>query len=100
MLLSYPMEVPQWVNEPQAAELLAVSKSTLRSMRRDGRLEPGSHYLFSTGVLNGPVVYDISAIRQALAERTIAAVRERTAKRAATAKKRRATIESYSEVQA
>ena len=67
----------QWVHEPEAALLLAIKQNTLRAMRRDGRLSPGDHYIFATGNLGGPVVYDIDAIRKTLAERTIAAVQEK-----------------------
>ena len=40
---------PQWVHEPEAAKLLAIKHGTLRSMRRDGRLTPGDHFIFATG---------------------------------------------------
>ena len=66
----------EWVHEPEAATLLAIKQNTLRAMRREGRLMPGEHYIFATGNLGGPVVYDINAIRKTLAERTIAAVRQ------------------------
>ena len=39
----------QWVHEPQAADLLAIKQSTLRTMRRDGRLEAGAHWIYATG---------------------------------------------------
>ena len=60
------------MHEPEAAKLLAIKHGTLRSMRRDGRLTPGDDYIFTTGNLGCPVVYDIDAIRKTLAERTIA----------------------------
>ena len=69
----------QWVHEPEAAKLLAIKHGTLRSMRRDGRLTPGDHYIFATGNLGGPVVYHIDAIRKMLAERTIVAVQAKEA---------------------
>ena len=59
-------------------------------MRRDGRLSPGDHYIFATGNLGGPVVYDIDAIRKTLAERTIAAVRKHETQRKAELKDARA----------
>ena len=73
----------QWVHEPEAAQLLAIKQNTLRAMRRDGRLTPGDHYIFATGNLGGPVVYDIDAIRTTLAERTIAAVKRKDSQRKA-----------------
>ena len=91
---------PDWVDEPTAAQQLMLSAGTLRNMRTQGRLEPGKHFVYATGVACGPVHYDMSAIRAMQRERTIAAVKANAERRAATAKKRRATIESYSEVQA
>ena len=85
----------QWVHEPEAAKLLAIKHGTLRSMRRDGRLTPGDHYIFATGNLGGPVVYDIDAIRKRLAERTIAAVQEQQNLRKAEQKRRLGLIETY-----
>ena len=87
----------QWVHEPEAAKLLAIKHGTLRSMRRDGRLTPGDHYIFATGNLGGPVVYDIDAIRKTLAERTIAAVQEQQNLRKAELERRLGLIETYGE---
>ncbi len=87
----------QWVHEPDAAKLLAIKHGTLRSMRRDGRLIPGDHYIFATGNLGGPVVYDIDAIRKTLAERTIAAVQEQQNLRKAELERRLGLIETYGE---
>ena len=86
-----------WVNEPEAAKLLLIKKNTIRAMRRDGRLVPGDHYIFATGNLGGPVVYDIDAIRKTLAERTIAAVQEKDARRKADLERRIGLIETYGE---
>ena len=66
-------------------------------MRRDGRLIPGEHYFFATGNLGGPVVYVIDAIRKTLAERTIAAVQEKDARRKADLERRIGLIETYGE---
>tara|TARA_B100000674_G_scaffold101125_1_gene73549 strand:- start:474 stop:779 length:306 start_codon:yes stop_codon:yes gene_type:complete len=87
----------QWVHEPEAAKLLAIKHGTLRSMRRDGRLTPGDHYIFATGNLGGPVVYDIDAIRKMLAERTIAAVQEKESRRKTVLERRLGLIETYGE---
>ena len=86
---------PQWVHEPEAAKLLAIKHNTLRSMRRDGRLTPGDHFIFATGTAGGPVVYDIDAIRKTLAERTIAVVQEKGSRRKADLEKRLGLIETY-----
>ena len=66
-------------------------------MRRDGRLSPGDHYIFATGNLGGPVVYDIDAIRKRLAERTIAAVQEKESRRKTDLEQRLGRIETYGE---
>ena len=87
----------EWVHEPETATLLAIKQNTLRAMRRDGRLIPGEHYIFATGNLDGPVVYDIDAIRKTLAERTIAAVQEKDARRKADLERRIGLIETYGE---
>ena len=87
----------KWVHEPEAATLLAIKQNTLRAMRRDGRLIPGEHYIFATGNLGGPVVYDIDAIRKTLAERNIAAVRKHETQRKAELKRRLGLIETYGE---
>ena len=84
----------EWVHEPEAATLLAIKQNTLRAMRRDGRLSPGDHYIFATGNLGGPVVYDIDAIRKTLAERTIAAVQEKYSRRKADLERRLGLIET------
>ena len=91
---------PDWVDEPTAAQQLMLSAGTLRNMRTQGRLEPGKHFVFATGVACGPVHYDITAIRAMQRECAITAVQERAARRAETAAKRRATIESYAGAQA
>ena len=87
----------QWVHEPEAAKLLAIKHGTLRSMRRDGRLTPCEHYIFATGNLGGPVVYDIDAIRKMLAERTIVAVQAKDSRRKAELERRLGLIETYGE---
>ena len=89
--------ITHWVHEPEAAKLLAIRQNTLRAMRRDGRLSPGDHYIFATGNLGGPVVYDIDAIRKTLAERTIAAVRKHETQRKAELERRLGLIETYGE---
>ena len=87
----------EWVHEPEAAKLLAIRQNTLRAMRRDGRLSPGDHYIFATGTLGGPVVYDIDAIRKTLAERTIAAVKRKDSQQKDDLERRIGLIEIYGE---
>ena len=72
-----------WVHEPQAADLLAIKQSTLCAMRRDGRHEAGTHWIYGTGTAGGPVTYNLPAIRQTLAERTVAMLQTEAKGRAA-----------------
>ncbi|ABB35456.1 helix-turn-helix domain-containing protein [Synechococcus sp. CC9605] len=74
----------QWVSESEAAELLAIKNSTIRTMRRDGRLPPGDHFIFATGTAGGPVTYNVTAIRQSMAERTKELVEAEAKRRAET----------------
>ena len=62
---------PEWVHEPDAAELLHIKASTLRNMRRKHRIYAGTHWVYSTGSIGGPVVYNIPKIRELQHQRTI-----------------------------
>ena len=86
---------PDWVHEPQAAELLAVKPSTLRNMRRERRLDAGTHWVYATGSIGGPVVYCIPAIREMQIERTKAAVQKEDQQRKAELELRRKAVETY-----
>ena len=86
-----------WVHEPEAAELLAIKPSTLRNMRRERRLDPGTHWVYATGSIGGPVVYCIPAIREMQRRRTVEAVRKEDERRAAELKRLQQTIEIYDE---
>ena len=88
-----------WVHEPQAADLLAIKQSTLRAMRRDGRLEAGTHWIYATGTAGGPVTYNLPAIRQTLAERTVAMAQSEAKRRAAAQQKRQQSIETFDALQ-
>ena len=55
---------PEWVHEPEASKLLAIKPCTLRNMRRERRLDAGMHWVYATGSIGAPVVYNISAIRE------------------------------------
>ena len=87
----------QWVHEPQAADLLAIKQSTLRTMRRDGRLEAGAHWIYATGKAGGPVTYNLPAIRQTLAERTVQMVQLEAQHRAALRQERQDSIETFND---
>ena len=88
---------PDWVHEPQAAELLAVKPSTLGNMRRERRLDAGTHWVYATGSVGGPVVYCIHAIREMQRQRTIEAVQKEDAARKAQLEIRKKAVESYDE---
>ena len=87
----------EWIHEPEAAELLAIKQNTLRAMRRDGRLIPGDHYIFATGTAGGPVVYNVNAIRESLAERTVEMVQQEAKRREAEKQARQQMVETYDE---
>ena len=88
---------PEWVHEPQAADLLHIKPSTLRNMRRERRLDPGTHWVYATGSIGGPVVYCIPAIREMQRQRTIEAVQKEDERRAAELKRLQQAIEIYEE---
>ena len=86
---------PEWVREQEASELLGIAQSTLRLMRRERKLLPGNHWIFATGKPNGPVHYDIAAIRKHLVELTIAAAKEEDQRRQRELTTRRNAVETY-----
>ena len=94
------MDTPQqWVAESEAAELLAIKNSTIRTMRRDRRLEPGTHWIYATGTPNGPVTYNVTAIRESMAQRTKEMVAAEAKRRAASKKVKQDSIETFSDAQ-
>ena len=88
---------PDWVHEPEAADLLHVKTSTLRNMRRERRLDAGTHWVYATGSIGGPVVYNIPEIRKMQRQRTIEAVQKEDASRKAQLERRKQAVESYDE---
>ena len=84
-----------WVHEREAAELLAIKNSTIRTMRRDGRLTPGDHFIFATGTAGGPVSYNVTAIRESLAQRTREMVAAEAKRRDEAQQQRLQAIETY-----
>ena len=87
----------EWVHEPEAADLLHVKTSTLRNMRRERRLDAGTHWVYATGSIGGPVVYCIPAIREMQRQRTIELVQKEDASRKAERNRRQQAIEIYDE---
>ena len=86
---------PEWVHEPDAAELLHIKASTLRNMRRERRLDAGTHWVYATGSTGGPVVYCIPAIREMQRQRTIEVVQKEDASRKAQLELRKQVVETY-----
>ena len=74
---------PEWVHEPEAADLLLIKPSTLRNMRRERRLDAGTQWVYATGSIGGPVLYCIPAIREMQRRRTVEAVRKEDERREA-----------------
>ena len=89
--------IPEWIHEPEAAELLAIKRSTLRNMRRERRLDAGTHWVYATGSVGGPVVYCIPAIREMQRQRNIEAVQKEDERREAELKRLQQDIEIYDE---
>ena len=51
---------PEWVHEPEAAKLMAIQPSTFINIRRERRLDAGTHWIDATGSIGVPVVYKTS----------------------------------------
>ena len=92
--------IPEWVHEPEASKLLAIKTSTLRNMRRERRLDAGTHWVYATGSIGGPVVYNIPEIREMQRQRTIEAVQKEDASRKAELNRHQEAIEIYDEATA
>ena len=91
---------PEWVHEPDAAELLHIKASTLRNMRRERRIDAGTHWVYATGSIGGAVVYNIPEIREMQRQRTIKLVQKEDASRKAELNRRQQAIEIYDEATA
>ncbi len=86
---------PDWVHEPEAADLLHIKTSTLRNIRRERRLDAGTHWVYATGSIGGPVVYCIPTIREMQRQPTTEAVPKEDAPRKAQLELRKQAVESY-----
>ena len=91
------MNTPEWVHEPEAAKRLALKPNTLRTMRRERRLEPGEHWVYATGAVGGPVIYNIPAIHKSLAQRTKEMVAAEAKCRAEAQQQHLQSVETYDE---
>ena len=88
---------PDWVQKSDAVKQLGIGKSTLKFMRREGRLLPGEHWVYATGNPRGPVSYCIPKIRDMQRQVTLQLVSENEASRNAESKRRLEAIETYDE---
>ncbi len=84
-----------WVPEDIAGEQLAIRPSTLRCMRRERRIRPGLDWIYATGAKKSSVLYNVQAIIQLQAERTIAIALQEDEARRSEAEANRLAIESY-----
>ena len=66
-----------WTPVAEAAEQLHLGESTLRAMKRT-ELKAGVHWAWLTGRPNGPVGYNVDAIREWQREKTLEVIAERT----------------------
>ena len=85
------------MHEPDAADLLHLNTSTLRNMRCERRLDAGTHWVYATGSIGGPVVYNIPEIRKMQRQHTIEAVQIKDARHKTEQKLRQQAIEIYDE---
>ena len=91
------MNTPEWVQEPEAAKRLAIKQNTLRTMRRERRLEPCEHWVYATGAVGGPVLYDLTAITEMQRRKTLEAVQAEDERRAAELKLRKQAVQTFSD---
>ena len=91
------MNSPEWVHEPEAAKRLAIKQNTLRTMRRERRLEPGEHWVYATGAVGGPVLYDLTSIIKTQRRKTLEAVQAEEERRAAELKLRKKAVQTFSD---
>ena len=91
------MNTPEWVHEPEAAKHLALKQNTLRTMRRERRLEPGEHWVYATGAVGGPVLYDLTAITEMQCPKPLEAVQAEDEHRAAELKLRKQAVQTFND---
>ena len=91
------MNTIEWVHEPEAAKRLAIKQNTLRTMRRERRLEPGEHWVYATGAVGGPVLYDLTAITEMQCPKPLEAVQAEDEHRAAELKLRKQAVKTFSD---
>ena len=63
-----------WVKAADACEQLGMGSTALRNLQWNGDLTPGVHWVYSNGKPSGPVRFNVPAIRQWQADKTVEAV--------------------------
>ena len=86
-----------WVFTADASKALRMPSSTLRSLKNHLELEPGVHWLYSTGKKNSPILWNVPAIREWQIEKTVLEIRSTDAKRQEEARENASAIASFDE---
>ena len=64
-------QTPIWACCKDACAHLGLGSTALRQLQWDGVLTPGKHWIYANGVKSGPVRFNVPAIREWQAERTV-----------------------------
>ena len=75
---SMESNTPEWASVKDACAHLGLGSTALRQLQWDGILTPGKHWIYANGQKSGPVRFNIPAIRQWQAEKTIEHFNSRT----------------------
>ena len=89
------MQNPKWVSLSLASKSTGIGESTLRRLKQEGSLKPGDHWVYSTGKVNTPVRWNVTAIEQWQIEETQAVCKEKDNKKKDRIKKNAELIETY-----
>ena len=89
------MQNPKWVSLSLASQSTGIGESTLRRLKQDGSLKPGNHWVYSTGKVNTPVRWNVTAIEQWQIEETKEAFKEKDNRKKDRIKKNAELIETY-----
>ena len=75
------MQNPKWVSLSLASKSTGIGESTLRRLKQEGSLKPGNRWVYSTGKVNTPVRWNVTAIEQWQIEETQAVYKEKDNKK-------------------
>lgn len=62
-----------WLNANDACDQLGIGSTALRNLQWAGDLTPGKHWIYANGKPNGPVRFNVPAIREWQAAKTVEA---------------------------